>query len=263
VSFIRTRGRTLGAQEVTIVHAEGTAQEQRHQLDAIIQADSGFFDIDAPVYEGDIVEASDPRGGTRRLLVRKLDINQAPSNAKNMSHIQAHWGTGPAPSPPPSRRKLMVFLFTDIVGSTERAREVGDRQWSELLANHRATIRAQLANHAGTEVDTAGDGFFATFESASDAVDCALESLAALKAQDMTIRAGVHVGEAEPGEKPAGLAVNAAARVMSVAPDGTLYVSHLVANLLHDEHRFEFEDRGEFNLKGVGTMRLAEARRNG
>lgn len=261
MNFIKTIGRRFGTEQVTVIHAEGTADEQRHQLEAQIQADSGFFDVDAPIYEQDIVEVPDPRGGTRRLFVAKVDINKASAAMQNMSHIQAHWGKGsPPPPPPPKRRRLMVFLFTDIVASTERAREIGDQQWAQVLTDHHETVRSHLEAHGGTEVDTAGDGFFATFEGVAEALSCALSALEALNTKGVKVRAGVHVGEAEPAEKPTGLAVHAAARIMSSAEEGTVFVSNLVRELLRDDSRFEFDDRGEHELKGVGTTWLARAR---
>src|SRR5688500_20150084 len=100
-------------------------------------------------------------------------------------------------SGPGGRRLFRTVLFTDIVGSTELAAELGDRRWRRTVAAHHAAIRAELKRHHGREVDTAGDGFFAVFESPTDAVRCAAAAVAAVHALGLRIRAAVHTGELE------------------------------------------------------------------
>lgn len=259
VSFIETIAREFGTKRVVVIHEEATSSEQRFELEAQIQADSGFFAVDARIYEGDIVEVPDRRGGMLRHLVAKVDVNDVPEMPE-MSHIQAHWGRSTPPLPLPMRRRLMVLLFTDIVGSTDQARQLGDERWAQVLATHHEVFRSLLADWGGSEVDTAGDGFFATFEGVADGLSCALSAVQQLEECGTTIRAGLHVGEAEQGEKPSGLEVNAAARIMSCADDGTVFVSTIVSDLLSEDVRFEFEDRGEFELKGIGRKHLAAVR---
>src|SRR5207245_1170033 len=105
-------------------------------------------------------------------------------------------------------RVLATVLFTDIVGSTERAAELGDRKWNELLDAHHTTIRGFLSRYRGREVDTAGDGFLATFDGPARAVRCARALTEAVRAHDLEIRAGVHTGEVElAGDAVRGIAV--------------------------------------------------------
>jgi class 3 adenylate cyclase len=156
----------------------------------------------------------------------------------------------------PAERVLATVLFTDIVGSTERARELGDRAWSELVDRHHGAVRSQLARHAGEEIDTAGDGFFAIFEGPTSAIRCALAVRDSLRELGLGIRAGVHTGEVERprGEKPRGIAVNVGARVAGAAGEGEVLVSATTRDLVAGSG-VEFEDRGEFELKGVGERR--------
>ena len=148
-------------------------------------------------------------------------------------------------------RLLTTLLFTDIVDSTNRAAEWGDRRWRDLLDQHHALVRAQLERYGGREVATTGDGFFASFASPTQAVRCALEVSEAVDALGVRIRAGVHTGEVEVrGDDLGGLAVHIAARVMSAAEPGEVMVSSTVKDLLAGTD-VAFEDRGEHELKGV------------
>nr|MDP9277777.1 hypothetical protein [Actinomycetota bacterium] len=111
-------------------------------------------------------------------------------------------------------RSLATVLFTDIVGSTERAVALGDRPWHELLERHHATVRAMLARYRGREVDTAGDGFFATFDGPARAIRCASAIVEAVQTLGLEIRAGLHTGEVElQGDDVRGIAVHIGARV--------------------------------------------------
>ena len=148
-------------------------------------------------------------------------------------------------------RVLATVLFTDIVGSTERAAALGDRAWSELLARHHQVVRALLARHRGVEVDTAGDGFLATFDGPARAIRCAQRIVEAVRTLGLEIRAGLHTGEIETdGTDVRGIAVHVGARVASLADPTEILVSQTVKDLVAGA-TFRFEDRGEHELKGV------------
>ena len=148
-------------------------------------------------------------------------------------------------------RVLATVVFTDIVGSTERAAALGDRGWRELLAAHRGAVRRELARYGGREVDTAGDGFFATFDGPARAISCAQRIVAAAAAQGVALRTGIHTGECErDGAKVTGIAVHIGARITSLAGPGEVLVSRTVKDLVAGSE-IEFEDRGEHELKGV------------
>lgn len=149
------------------------------------------------------------------------------------------------------------MLFTDIVGSTGLAASVGDRAWRDLVAAHHAAVRRKLRRFRGREVDTAGDGFFATFDQPAQAVRAADEIVSAVAELGIAIRAGLHTGEAEPaGQKIGGLAVHIASRVMSAAGPGEVLVSSTLRELVVGSG-LDFSDRGLHRLKGVpGEWRL-------
>jgi class 3 adenylate cyclase len=101
-------------------------------------------------------------------------------------------------------RVLATVLFTDIVGSTEMAADLGDRRWQQLVARHHAVVRAQLKRYRGREIDTAGDGFFVIFERPAQAISCAIEIVGALRSIGIQVRAGIHIGEVELSRHHAG-----------------------------------------------------------
>ena len=158
-------------------------------------------------------------------------------------------------------RLLTTLLFTDIVDSTTRAAELGDRSWRDLLDRHHELVRAQLERFGGREVSTTGDGFFAAFPSPTQAVRCAVAAVEAVDAIGVRLRAGVHTGEVEVrGEDLGGLAVHIAARVSAAAGDGEVLVSSTTKDLLAGS-RIPFDDGGEHELKGVpGSWRLFAVR---
>jgi len=164
--------------------------------------------------------------------------------------------TGVRESPEPDR-VLATVLFTDIVGSTERATQLGDRRWRELLDAHHAAVRRQLERFRGREIDTAGDGFLASFDGPARAIRCAGAAIEAVRGLGLDIRAGVHTGECElAGGKLAGIAVHIGARVAGQAGPGEVLVSSTVRDLVAGSG-LEFEDRGAATLKGVpGEWRL-------
>jgi class 3 adenylate cyclase/alpha-beta hydrolase superfamily lysophospholipase len=158
---------------------------------------------------------------------------------------------------PETDRVLATVLFTDIVGSTERASELGDRKWRELLDAHDNAVRRQLERFRGREVNTVGDGFVATFDGPGRAIQCACAIRGAVRALGMEVRVGVHTGEVEVrGNDVAGVAVHIGARVSGLADAGEVLVSSTVKDLVAGSG-IEFEDRGEHELKGVpGTWKL-------
>jgi class 3 adenylate cyclase len=167
--------------------------------------------------------------------------------------------TGTRPLPEPDR-VLATVLFTDIVGSTERAAELGDRRWRELLSTHDTAVRRELERFRGREVDTAGDGFLAAFDGPARAVRCALSAGDAVRQLGVEIRAGIHTGECElDGPKIRGIAVHTGARIASLAGPSEVLVSQTVKDLVAGSG-LAFDDRGVHALKGVpGEWRVYAA----
>jgi len=154
-------------------------------------------------------------------------------------------------------RVLATVLFTDIVDSTKRAAALGDRRWRDLLDRHHAIVRRELDRFHGREVDTAGDGFLARFDSPAAAIRCARAIRDAVTDAGLEVRAGVHTGECEViGDKIGGIAVHIGARVAAAAEPGEVLVSGTVKDLVVGSD-FTFADRGTHTLKGVpGEWRL-------
>ncbi len=152
---------------------------------------------------------------------------------------------------------LTTVMFTDLVGSTERASALGDRRWRELLSEHHAIVRRELSRFRGQERDTAGDGFFATFDGPARAIRAAEAIVAGLKTLGLDVRVGIHVGECElHDDKPAGIAVNIGARVAATAKPSEILVTGTVRDLVAGAG-LTFDERGERSLKGIpGVWRL-------
>jgi class 3 adenylate cyclase len=151
---------------------------------------------------------------------------------------------------------LATVLFTDLVDSSKLAAQLGDRGWAELLARHNATVRQQLARFRGGEVDTAGDGFFASFDGPARAIRCGRAVVETVHELGLEVRVGLHTGECEiVSGKPTGIAVNTGARVAAAAGSGEVLVTGTVKDLVAGSG-ISFEDRGEHELKGVGSWRL-------
>jgi class 3 adenylate cyclase/tetratricopeptide (TPR) repeat protein len=153
--------------------------------------------------------------------------------------------------------RLLTVLFTDIVGSTERASELGDRGWREVLAEHHAVVRRELRRFGGREANTAGDGFLATFDRPARAIRCAWAIGEAVRELGLEIRSGIHAGEVEgEGAAIGGITVHIGARVAAYARPGEVLVTQAVRELVTGA-AFRFEDRGVHALKGVpGEWRL-------
>ena len=156
-----------------------------------------------------------------------------------------------------SERVLTTIVFTDIVGSTERAAALGDDHWRDLLDSHDTIVRRELQRFGGSEVNTAGDGFVATFRSPSIAIDCAEAIVEAVLALGIEVRVGIHAGEVEVrGDDIAGMAVHIGARVAALAGPSEVLVSSTVREIVTGSHR-TFTERGEHRLRGVpGTWCL-------
>jgi pimeloyl-ACP methyl ester carboxylesterase len=154
-------------------------------------------------------------------------------------------------------RVLATVLFTDIVGSTERAAQVGDRRWRDLLDRYYVAARRELTRFRGRELDTAGDGVLASFDGPARGVRCAEALIDAVRPLGIDVRAGLHTGECEVmGDKLGGLAVHIGARVASLAGPGEVLVSHTLKDLVAGSG-LRFTDRGTHALKGVpGDWRL-------
>ena len=154
-------------------------------------------------------------------------------------------------------RTLKTLVFTDIVGSTDHARELGDERWHQLLDRHEAVVRRQVTRFEGCFVKSTGDGVLATFHGPARAIRCALAIREATRGLGLSVRIGVHTGEVEVrGDDIGGISVHTAARVQSLAHPDEVWVSRTVTDLVAGSG-IDFADRGEHELKGVpGTWRL-------
>ena len=164
--------------------------------------------------------------------------------------------TGVRVAPEPDR-VLATVLFTDIVSSTERATELGDRAWRDLLDQFRTVVREQLHRFRGREVNTRGDDFLATFDGPARGIRCALAISAAAAELAVEVRSGLHTGEVElMGDDVGGIAVHTGARVSALARPGEVLVSRTVVDLVAGSG-ITFSSRGEHELKGVpGSWQL-------
>ena len=158
--------------------------------------------------------------------------------------------TGRRIGPEPTR-VVATVMFTDVVGSTARVEAIGDSAWADLLRAHDARLRAEIRRFGGREIDTAGDGFFASFDSPTAAIRCALALQEAVREIGIEVRIGLHTGECEVvGDKLRGVAVHIGARVAGKAGAGDVLISQTVRDVAAGSG-FEFEDAGEHELKGI------------
>ena len=154
---------------------------------------------------------------------------------------------------------LTTVLFTDIVDSTPKAVELGDARWRHLVSSHHRAVRRELARHRGRELDTAGDGFFASFDGPARAIRCACAIRDAVSEVGLEIRTGLHTGECEVLDgKVAGIAVATGARIASLAGPGDVLVSATVRDLVAGSG-IAFDDRGLHALKGLPEERRVYA----
>jgi class 3 adenylate cyclase len=193
--------------------------------------------------------------GARFVVVPGADLGLYGEHGDEVLDCLEEFLTQAPPKTQPDRA-LATILFTDIVGSTETALALGDRQWRSVLESHDAMAHALVGQHRGRLVKMTGDGVLATFDGPGRAIRCALAFRDALNPLGIDIRAGVHTGEVELlGDDISGIGVHIAARVADHARSGELLASPAVP-LLVAGSGIEFQDRGEQDLKGVGTLRL-------
>jgi class 3 adenylate cyclase/pimeloyl-ACP methyl ester carboxylesterase len=192
---------------------------------------------------------SDRIPGARSVEIPGLGQPWASGADQTLDEIEAFLAVAYGKAEPDTM--LSTVLFTDIVGSTERAVSLGDRRWRETLEAHDAVVRRCLDRFRGREIDTAGDGFFASFDGPVRAIRCAVEISRSMRDLCVDVRSGLHTGECElRGDKLAGIAVNVGARVAAKATAGEVLVSSTVKDLVIGSN-IEFVDRGAHVLKGV------------
>jgi class 3 adenylate cyclase len=205
-------------------------------------------DADVHVDEGRYIAERIP--GARFVEVPGADHSMWTGDATAILDEIEEFLTGVRRGPEPDR-VLATVLFTDVVGSTELATRLGDRAWRDLLRRHHAAVRRELGRWRGREVDTAGDGFLATFDGPARAIRCAVAAVDAVRGLGMEIRAGVHTGEVEASNGDLrGIAVHIGSRVSGLAGPGEVLVSRTVADLVAGSG-IVLAERGEHELKGV------------
>ena len=221
------------------------------QVPTLVMHRSG--DLDAKVEEGRWI--AEQIAGARYVEMPGTDHLWWTQDCDNVVDEIQGFLTGVRPVPEPDR-VLTTVLFTDIVGSTEQAAELGDRRWTDLLEQHHTAVRNELARFRGREIDTAGDGFLATFDGPARAIRCATAVRDRVRDLGLELRAGVHTGECElHGDSVSGIAVHIGARIASEAGPGDVFVSATVHDLVAGSG-IRFEDRGEHELKGLAPRRI-------
>jgi class 3 adenylate cyclase len=205
-------------------------------------------DLDANIAEGRYI--AERIAGAKFVELPGIDHLPWAGNQDDILDEIEEFLTGIRPAPQ-SDRMLATVLFTDIVGSTERAASLGDRAWREVLDRHHASVRSELAHFRGQEIATTGDGFLATFDGPARAVRCAVAIGERLRESGIEVRAGVHTGECERmGDNIGGLAVHIGSRVAGLAGPGEVLASSTVKDLVAGSG-IVFEDRGAHPLKGI------------
>jgi DNA-binding NarL/FixJ family response regulator len=234
------------------------AQDERLDRTRIIILTT--FDLDEYVFEalrvgasGFLVKDTEPTEliqGVRS--VARGDALLSPGVTRRVIAALTNRGEGLALSPGlEPGRVLATVMFSDIVSSTERAAEIGDRKWRDLLDRHDALIRGALAQHRGHEVKSTGDGFLAVFDAPARAIRCAVAIRDQLRVEGVELRIGLHAGEVElRGDDVGGIAVHIASRVAESAPPGDVVVSSTVKDLVTGSG-IGFAERGEHAFKGV------------
>jgi len=210
-------------------------------------------DLDSRAEEGRYIAERIP--GARFVELPGVDHFPAVNADQILDEVE-EFLTGVRPVPQPDRI-LATVLFTDIVGSTQKAAELGDARWRELLQQHHALVRRQLDRFHGKEIDTAGDGFFASFDGPARAIRCACAISESVPELGLAVRAGLHTGECELIDgKVGGVAVHIGARVAAAAAPGEVLVSSTVRDIVAGSGIL-FQERGVTELKGLpGEWRL-------
>jgi DNA-binding NarL/FixJ family response regulator len=218
------------------------------------------FDVDEYVFEalrvgasGFLVKDTDPGELVQgvRAVARGDGLLSPGVTRRLISAFADRGGDQALPAGSELGRVLATVMFSDIVASTERAAEIGDRRWRDLLDRHDAVIRRALARHGGREVKTTGDGFLALFDGPARAIRCAVAIRQKLRTEGVEVRIGLHSGEVElRGDDVGGIAVHLGARVVATASPGEVVVSSTVRDLVAGSG-IGFVDRGEHDLKGV------------
>lgn len=199
--------------------------------------------------EADALETAELIADAQPMRVSGTDYFGVDLSPEIADEIERFVAGEPAPQIPTS--VLTTVMFTDLVRSTERASAAGDQAWREVLAAHHSLVRRELRRFRGEERDTAGDGFFATFDGPARAIRSATSIVAGLRSLGLESRIGIHVGECEMHDgKPAGVAVNIGARVAALAAPDEILVTQTVRDLVAGSS-FQFRDRGRHSLKGV------------
>jgi class 3 adenylate cyclase len=218
--------------------------------------ESGYrFLMEVLAGQGNVAEALLTYEQLRRLLREELGASPGPTT--QALHKRLLQGEGMLQGD--LVREIRTVLFTDIVSSTERAAKIGDRAWHELLARHHAVVREAIERFGGREIDTAGDGFFVTFDSPARAVACGCAVIVSVAELGVAVRAGVHTGECEVlAGRVSGIAVHVGARISALAAPGRLLASATVKDLMVGSG-IEFRDQGVRELRGIpGEWRLFE-----
>lgn len=188
------------------------------------------------------------QGGLVPVTARLLDEDDAV--VATMTSVGQVMAQSPSQSHTPTRRVLCTVMFTDIVGSTELADELGDAEWRQVSDQHDALVRARITEFGGNEIKTTGDGFLVVFDSPSAAVACAHAASRDVEGAGLTMRAGINTGECEVLDGDiAGRAVHLAARIEATSSPGAVWVSDTTRSLVHGAD-MTFNDEGEHDLKG-------------
>ena len=261
-AWFQRRGRAglspAGARDLILMNAQADVREVLGSVQCPTLVLHRTGDLDSSVEEGRYIAARIP--GAHLVELSGEDHVPFDDPDQILDEVEEFLtGVRPARS---TDRVLATILFTDLVASTQRATMLGDAAWSALLARHDDAIRAELARFSGEEIDTAGDGFLAVFDGPARAIRCARAIGEGLAHLGLDVRAGVHTGEVErrANEKPRGIALHLAARIMSLAGAGEVLVSGTTRDLVAGSG-LEFEDRGEYELQGIeGARRVFAAR---
>jgi class 3 adenylate cyclase len=242
-----------GARDLILMNSKADVRELLSSVQCPTLVFHRTGDLDSRVEEGRYIADRIPGA---RFVELPGDVHVPWVDMDPMLDEVEEFLTGTRPTPP-SSRVLATLLFTDIVGSTQMVRELGDHAWSGLLAGHHSAVRRELARHSGEEIDTAGDGFLALFDGPARAIRAALAIRDAVRGIGVEIRAGLHTGEVErTGDEVRGIAVHLAARSLGVASSGEVLVSQTTHDLVEGSG-LQFVDRGAHELKGIeGARRL-------